>query len=133
MVTKRMDDKNPSTPGNLVLSESLLSRTLSGTQTLKDLGITSLSRFPRGTTVMGAIDQTMQNRSNGILASTLAKSGIYNLSAFPTGTTAYQAFKLIEDPANPGKVSLDTYKEYKDSYNDKLYSIVSEGEEFNIL
>ncbi len=24
-------------------------------------------------------------------------------------------------------------KEYKDSYNDKLYSIVSEGEEFNIL
>ena len=116
MVTKRMDDKNPSTPGNLVLSESLLSRTLSGTQTLKDLGITSLSRFPRGTTVMGAIDQTMQNKSNGILASTLAKSGIYNLSAFPTGTTAYQAFKLIEDPANPGKVSLDTYKEYKDSY-----------------
>lgn len=99
-----------------MLSESLLSRTLSGTQTLKDLGITSLARFPRGTTVMGAIDQTMQNKSNGILASTLARSGIYDLTAFPTGTTAYQAFKLVEDPANPGKISLDTYKEFKDSY-----------------
>lgn len=116
MVAKRVEDNNPSTPGNLVQSESLLSRTLSGTQTLKDLGITSLARFPRGTTVMGAIDQTMQNKSNGILASTLARSGIYDLTAFPTGTTAYQAFKLVEDPANPGKISLDTYKEYKDSY-----------------
>ncbi len=116
MVTKRIEDNNPSTPGNLVLSESLLSRTLSGTQTLKNLGITSLARFPRGTTVMGAIDQTMQNKSNGILASTLARSGIYDLSGFPTGTTAYQAYKLVEDPANPGKISTDTYKEYKDSY-----------------
>lgn len=116
MVTKRVEDKNPKTPGTLVLSESLLNRTLSGTQTLKDIGITSLARFPRGTTVMGAIDQTMQNKSNGILASTLARSGIYDLTAFPTGTTAYQAFKLVEDPANPGKISTDTYKEYKDSY-----------------
>lgn len=116
MVTKRVEDNNPSTPGNLVLSQDLLSRSLSGTLTLKELGITSLSRFPRGTSVMGAIDQTMQNKSNGILAATLAKAGIYDLTAFPTGTTAYQAFKLVEDPANPGKVSTDTYKEYKDAY-----------------
>ena len=116
MVTKRVEDNNPKTPGNLVLSQDLLTRTLSGTQTLKDLGITSLSRFQRGTSVMGAIDQTMQNRSNGILASTLAQAGIYDLTAFPTGTTAYQAFKLIEDPANPGKISTDTFKEYKDAY-----------------
>ena len=116
MVTKRVEDNNPKTPGTLVLSQDLLTRTLSGTQTLKELGITSLSRFPRGTSVMGAIDQTMQNRSNGILASTLAQAGIYDLTAFPTGTTAYQAFKLIEDPANPGKISTDTFKEYKDAY-----------------
>jgi hypothetical protein len=116
MVTKRVEDHNPKTPGTLVLSQDLLNRTLSGTKTLSDLGITSLSQFPRGTTVMGAIDQTMQNKSNGILASTLAQSGIYDLTAFPTGTTAYQAFKLIEDPANPGKISADTFTQYKDSY-----------------
>jgi len=116
MVTKRLEDNNPSTAGILVLSKDLLSKTLSGTQTLKDLGITSLARFPRGTSVMGAIDQTMQNKSNGILASTLAQAGIYDLTAFPKGTTAYQAYKLIEDPANPGKISANTFKEYKDSY-----------------
>ena len=117
MVTKRVEDKNPKTPGTLVLSQDLLSRTLSGTQTLKDLGVTSLSRFPRGTSVLGAIDQTMQNKSNGILASTLAQAGIYDLTAFPTGTTAYQAFKLVEDPANPGKISGDRYTEYKDAFS----------------
>jgi hypothetical protein len=116
MVTKRVEDHNPKTPGTLVLSQDLLNKTLSGTKTLSDLGITSLSHFPRGTSVMGAIDQTMQNKSNGILASTLAQSGIYDLTAFPTGTTAYQAFKLIEDPANPGKISADTFTQYKDSY-----------------
>ena len=117
MVTKRVEDKNPKTPGTLVLSQDLLSKTLSGTQTLKDLGVTSLSRFPRGTSVMGAIDQTMQNKSNGILASTLAQAGIYDLTAFPTGTTAYQAFKLVEDPTNPGKISSDRYTEYKDAFS----------------
>jgi hypothetical protein len=116
MVTKRVEDNNPKTPGTLVLSKDLLNRTLSGTKTLSDLGITSLSRFPRGTSVMGAIDQTMQDTTNGILASTLAQAGIYDLTAFPTGTTAYQAFKLIEDPANPGKISTDTFTQYKDSY-----------------
>jgi len=116
MVTKRIEDNNPKTPGTLVLSTDLLSKTLSGSKTLSELGITSLARFPRGTSVMGAIDQTMQNKSNGILASTLAQAGIYDLTAFPTGTNAYQAFKLIEDPANPGKISTDTFKEYKDSY-----------------
>jgi len=116
MVTKRVEDNNPSTAGTLVLSQDLLTKTLSGTKTLSDLGITSLSRFALGTTVIGAIDQTMQNKSNGILASTLAHAGIYDLTAFPTGTTAYQAYKLIEDPANPGKITASTFKEYKDSY-----------------
>ena len=116
MVTKRVEDNNPKTPGTLVLSQDLLTRTLSGTKALNDFGITSLSYFPRGTTVMGAIDQTMQKKSNGILATTLARAGIYDLTAFPTGTTAYQAFKLIEDPANPGKISTDTFTQYKDSF-----------------
>jgi len=116
MVTKRVEDNNPKTPGTLVLSQDLLTRTLSGTKALNDFGITSLSYFPRGTTVMGAIDQTMQKKSNGILATTLARAGIYDLTAFPTGTTAYQAFKLIEDPANPGKISADTFTQYKDSF-----------------
>jgi hypothetical protein len=116
MVTKRVEDNNSATPGTLVLSQDLLTRTLSGTKTLSNLGITSLARFPKGTSVMGALDQTMQNKSNGILASTLAKAGIYDLSSFPTGTTAYQAYKLIEDPTNPGTVSAASYKNYKDSY-----------------
>lgn len=117
MVTKRVEDNNPSKPGNLVLSEDLLKKALAGTQTLKELGVNSLARYPKGTTVQGALDQLFMNKSNGVLASTLAKSGIYDLSAFPTGTTAYQAFKLVEDPDNPGKISTDRYLEYKDAYS----------------
>ncbi len=117
MVTRRGEDKNPSTPGNLVLSADLLNKALAGTKTLSELGVNSLARFPRGTTVQGALDQLFMNKSNGILSSALAKGGVYDLSAFPTGTTAYQAFKLIEDPANPGKVSTERYREYKDAYS----------------
>ena len=117
MVTKRVEDNNASTPGTLVLSEDMLKKALAGTQTLKELGVTSLARYPKGTTVQGALDQLFMNKSNGVLASTLAKSGIYDLSAFPTGTTAYQAFKLIEDPTTPGKISADRYNEYKDAYS----------------
>ncbi len=117
MVTRRTEDKNPSTPGNLVLSADLLNKALAGTKTLSELGVNSLARFPRGTTVQGALDQLFMNKSNGILSSALAKGGVYDLSAFPTGTTAYQAFKLIEDPANPGKVSTERYREYKDAYS----------------
>ena len=116
MVTKRVEDNNPSTPGTLVLSADMLKKALAGTKTLAELGVTSLARYPRGTTVQGALDQLFMNKSNGVLSSALAKGGVYDLSAFPTGTTAYQAFKLIEDPDNPGKVSTARYAEYKDAY-----------------
>lgn len=116
MVTFRTEDNNPSTPGNLVLSETALKKALAGTQTLKDLGYPTLAKFPKGTSVQGALDSLFQNKSNGILASTLAKSGIYDLSAFPAGTTAYQAFKLIEDPETPGKISNTQYTELKTAY-----------------
>ncbi len=116
MVTRRVEDNNASTPGNLVLSPEMLKKALAGTKTLAELGVTSLARYPRGTTVQGALDQLFMNKSNGVLSSALAKGGVYDLSAFPTGTTAYQAFKLIEDPDNPGKVSTTRYAEYKDAY-----------------
>lgn len=116
MVTRRVEDNNPSTPGNLVLSPEMLKKALAGTKTLAELGVSSLARYPRGTTVQGALDQLFMNKSNGVLSSALAKGGVYDLSAFPTGTTAYQAFKLIEDPDNPGKVSTARYAEYRDAY-----------------
>lgn len=116
MVTRRVEDNNPSTPGRLVLSPEMLKRALAGTKTLAELGVTSLARYPRGTTVQAALDQLFLNRSTGALSSALAKGGVYDLSAFPRGTTAYQAFKLIEDPDNPGKVSTARYAEYKDAY-----------------
>lgn len=117
MVTKRVEDNNPSTPGNLVLSPEMLKKALAGTKTLAELGVTSFARYPRGTTVQGALDQLFMNKSNGVLSSALAKGGVYDLSAFPVGTPAYQAFKLIEDPENPGKVSTTRYAEYKDAYS----------------
>jgi hypothetical protein len=117
MVVQRKEDSNSATPGTLVLSASLLKKTIAATQTLKDLGHPNLSRFPRGTSVLSAIEALFQNKANGILASTLAKAGIYDLSSFPTGTTAYQAFKLIEDPESPGKISLTRYKALKEAYS----------------
>jgi hypothetical protein len=113
MVTRRTEDNNPSTPGNIVLSQALLKSNLAATKTLADEGIRDLSRFPRGTSVTGAIDALYQDTRNGRLASMLARSGIYDLSAFPAGTSAFAAFKAIEDPEAPGKISLDKYQEFK--------------------
>lgn len=113
MVARRVEDNSPSTPGNLVLSEALLKSNVAATKSLAAMGVTSLSRFPKGTSVTGAIDALYRDSRNGKLASTLAKSGIYELSAFPPGTTAFEAFKLIEDKNNPGQISLDVYQQYK--------------------
>lgn len=113
MVTRRTEDNNASTPGNVVLSPELLKANLAATKTLAELGVTDLGRFPRGTSVTGAIDALYQDTRNGKLATMLAKSGIYDLSAFPEGTSAFTAFKLIEDPTSPGKISLDKYKEFR--------------------
>ncbi|MCM0044461.1 MAG: hypothetical protein NBV65_07515, partial [Burkholderiaceae bacterium] len=113
MVSRRIEDNNPSTPGNVVLSQDLLKANLAATKTLAELGVADLARFPRGTSVTGAIDALYQDTRSGRLASMLARSGIYDLSAFPAGTSAFAAFKLIEDPANPGKISLDKYREYQ--------------------
>ncbi len=115
MVTRRVDDNNPATPGTLVIDTGLLAANLKATRTLAQLGVNSLSKFPKGTSVTGAIDALYKQTSNGKLASVLAQSGIYDLSAFPNGTSAFAAFKLVEDPAEPGKVSLDKYAEYKAS------------------
>lgn len=113
MVSYRVEDYNPATPGNLVLSPALLKANVAATKTLADMGVTSLARFPRGTSVTGAIDAVYRDSTNGKLASTFAKSGIYELSAFPTGTTAFEAFKLIEDTDKPGQISKDIYNKYK--------------------
>lgn len=113
MVSRRVDDKDPATPGTLALSDALLKSNLAATKTLAELGVSDLSRFPRGTSVTGAIDALFRDTRNGKLASTLARAGIYDLSAFPTGTSAFAAFKLIEDPDNPGKISANRYQDYK--------------------
>jgi hypothetical protein len=113
MVARRVEDNNPSTPGNLVLSQDLLKSNVAATKSLAAMGVTSLSRFPKGTSVTGAIDALYRDSRNGKLVSTLAKSGIYELSAFPPGTTAFEAFKLIEDKNNPGQISIDVYNQYK--------------------
>ncbi len=115
MVTRRVDDKNPATPGTLVIDEALLNANLKATKTLAQQGVNSLTRFPKGTSVTGAIDALYKQLSNGKLASVLAQAGIYDLSAFPDGTPAFTAFKLIEDPNDPGKVSRERYAEYKAS------------------
>ncbi len=75
MVTRRVEDNHPATPGNLVLSPEMLKKALAGTKTLAELGVTSLARYPRGTTVQGALDQLFMNKSNGVLSSALPKGG----------------------------------------------------------
>ncbi len=115
MVSKRVDDNDPAMPGTLVIDEALLKVNLKATKTLAKMGVNSLSRFPKGTSVTGAIDALYREPSNGRLASALSQSGIYDLRAFPDGMSAFTAFKLIEDPNDPGKVSLDRYKEYQAS------------------
>lgn len=113
MLSRRVTDNDPATPDTLSIDNELLKKTVAGTQTLRELGYPNLSRFPKGTSVLGAIDALYRNQSNGILASTLAKAGIYDLSAFPAGTTTYTAFKSIEDPQNPGKVSTKLFTDLK--------------------
>ncbi len=117
MVTVRVEDNNPSTPGNQVISTDRLKQNVGATRALKNLGYTSMTSFKKGLSVADALDGLFQSKTNGLLGSTLAKSGIYDLSAFPQGTSAYQAFKLIEDPANPGSVSLQRYSELKDAFS----------------
>ena len=113
MVTKRVDDRNPATPGTLVIDTASLTANLKATKTLAQLGVNSLAKFPKGTSVTGALDALYKQTSNGKLASVLARSGIYDLTAFPDGTSAFNAFKLIEDPNEPGQVSRERYAEYK--------------------
>ncbi|MFM8465576.1 MAG: hypothetical protein ACKOA0_16050, partial [Burkholderiaceae bacterium] len=113
MVARRVEDNNPSTPGNLVLSEDMLNRNLLSGIKLKQLGVNDLARFPLGTSVSGAIDALYKDTRNGVLVSELAKSGIYDLTAFPNGTSAFEAFKLIEYPEKPGEVSTTVYQNYQ--------------------
>lgn len=113
MVARRVEDNSPATPGNLVLSEELLNRNLLSGIKLKSLGVNNLARFPRGTSVSGAIDALYKDPRNGILVSELAKSGIYDLSAFPNGTSAFAAFKMIEDPEKPGEISTTVYRNFQ--------------------
>jgi hypothetical protein len=93
-----------------------LTGAINGTKTLARLGYNDLSRFPRGTSIQGAIDKLYGTPSNGFLAKALSQAGVYDLRDFPTGTRAYEAFKLIEDPENPGVVSRDKYLEYQQAY-----------------
>ena len=108
---------SPATPGILTLSQDLVTKTVSGTKFLKSLGYNDLSKFTPGSSVLAAIDTLYQNKSNGLVASALAKAGIYDLTSFPEGTTAYQAFKMVEDPANPGKISSTMYRDLKGAFN----------------
>ncbi len=113
MVIAWKEDGNPATPGTPQISASALKSTLGATRALADLGVTDLSTYPRGSTVSGVLDSIYRDSSNGKLASLMSRAGIYDLSAFPPGTTIYQAFKLVEDPENPGKVSAAQFANYK--------------------
>ncbi len=94
-----------------------LSGAINGTKTLARLGFNDLSRFPRGTSVQGAIDRLYATPSNGFLARALSQVGIYDLRDFPPGTRAFDAFKLVEDTENPGVVSRDRFLEYKQAFS----------------
>lgn len=94
-----------------------LSGAINGTKTLARLGYNDLSRFPRGTSVQGAIDKLYGTPSNGFLARALSQAGVFDLRDFPPGTRAFDAFKLIEDTDNPGVVSRDKYLEYKQAFS----------------
>ncbi len=115
MVVVWKEDGNPATPGTPQISAPALKSTLGATRTLAEMGVTDLSVYPRGSTVSGVLDSIYRDTSNGKLASLMSRAGIYDLSAFPSGTTIYQAFKLVEDPDNPGKVSAAQFASYKAS------------------
>ena len=115
MVVVWKEDGNPAPPGTPQISASALKSTLGATRALADMGVTDMSAYPRGSTVSGVLDSIYRDTSNGKLASLMSRAGIYDLSAFPPGTTIYQAFKLVEDPENPGKVSATQFANYKAS------------------
>ncbi len=115
MVIAWKEDGNPATPGTPQISAAALKSSLGATRTLADMGVTDLSAYPRGSTVAGVLDSIYRDTGNGKLASVMSRAGIYDLSAFPPGTTIYQAFKLVEDPENPGKVSAAQFASYKAS------------------
>ena len=112
MVTGWHRDSENSEPKFGILVERL-SGAINGTKTLARLGYDDLLRFPRGTSVQGAIDKLYGTPSNGFLAKALSQAGLYDLRDFPAINRAYDAFKLIEDPENPGVVSRDKYLEYR--------------------
>ena len=112
MVTGWHRDSENSEPKFGILVDRLTGA-INGTKTLARLGYNDLLRFPRGTSVQGAIDKLYGTPSNGFLAKALSQAGLYDLRDFPSVTRAYDAFKLIEDPENPGVVSRDKYLEYR--------------------
>jgi hypothetical protein len=93
-----------------------LAGAVNGTKTLARLGYNDLSRFARGRSVQNAIAKLYGTPTNRMLAKALSNAGVYDLRDFPTGTRAFDAFKLIEDPKNPGVVSRDKYLEYKQAF-----------------
>jgi hypothetical protein len=116
MVTAWHRDSDDAQPKFGIMVDRL-SGAISGTKTLARLGYNDLSRFPRGTSVQGAIDKLYGTPSNGFLARALSQAGIFDLRDFPPGTRAFDAFKLIEDTDNPGVVSRDKYLEYKQAFS----------------
>lgn len=115
MVTDWHRDSENAEPRYGILLDRLKGA-INGTKTLARLGHTDLSRFPRGSSVQNAIDKLYGTPSNGLLASALSRAGVYDLRDFPAGTRAFEAFKLIEDPENPGVVSREKYLAFKQAF-----------------
>ena len=115
MVTDWHRDSENTEPKFGILVDRLAGA-VNGTKTLARLGYTDLSRFPRGSSVQNAIDKLYGTPSTGLLAKALSQAGVYDLRDFPPGTRAFDAFKLIEDPENPGVVARDKYLEYKQAF-----------------
>ena len=115
MVTGWHRDSEQAPPKFGILLDRLTGA-VNGTKTLAQLGYDNLSRFPRGTSVQNAIDTLYGTPSNGLVVSALSRAGIYDLRDFPPNTKAYNAFKIIEDPENPGVVSPDKFLDYKQAF-----------------
>lgn len=115
MVTDWHRDSENTEPKFGILVDRLAGA-VNGTKTLARLGYKDLSRFPRGSSVQNAIDKLYGTPSNGLLAKALSSAGVYDLRDFPPGTRAFDAFKLIEDPANPGVVAREKYLDYKQAF-----------------
>lgn len=115
MVTDWHRDSEDAEPKFGILVDRLAGA-INGTKTLARLGYTDLARFPRGSSVQNAIDKLYSTPSNGLLAKALSQAGVYDLRDFPTGTRAFDAFKLVEDPENPGVISREKFLEYKQAF-----------------